>query len=98
MQIFVVKCSHASVAQVVEHVLGKDEVTGSSPVGSSIMKKYIIALAAIFFAVTLCACSPENVYSTADDGKVIPWIIGGAVLGLITAVVIELILSRKRRG
>ena len=31
------KTKYAAMAQQVEHVLGKDEVTGSSPVSSSIM-------------------------------------------------------------
>ena len=34
-----VRCEHADVAQSVERILGKDEVTGSNPVISSIKQK-----------------------------------------------------------
>ena len=34
----IIKSLYAAMAQQVEHVLGKDEVTGSNPVSSSIKK------------------------------------------------------------
>ena len=42
------KTAFAAMAQQVEHVLGKDEVTGSSPVSSSI--KYSQSFESIFLS------------------------------------------------
>ena len=51
----VVRCGgHAGVAQLVEHTLGKGEVTGSIPVVSSRWKrKYVVLLVILVFPVPL---------------------------------------------
>ena len=41
------------MAQMVERVLGKDEVTGSNPVSSSIKKERKIELAFFFYVLNL---------------------------------------------
>ena len=43
---------YAAMAQVVEHVLGKDEVTGSNPVSSS-KRKSVLARGRIFVCILI---------------------------------------------
>ena len=60
----------ADVAQQVERVLGKDEVTGSSPVISSIKEKTRIVYACFFFNQTLA----DNVLACFSKLGALVWL------------------------